>query len=127
MIELLLANFLALFHGLIVIPIMTITPFALWSSKRNFRLLENTYALFAIVTVVTYLATGECFLSRWEELLRTKTDPTAIYGEGFVRYYLGKVNINWPEEWTLYSGSALIILGLTGFYYKRLREKSTRR
>lgn len=106
------ADLLALFHGLVVIPIFTIGPIWFYFSSKRIIWLERIFAIFAIITIGGFIITGDCFLSRLEWWLRAQADPSVSYDVGFVRFWLSKVGINWPDVWTFNLGATLIALGL---------------
>lgn len=110
-IEIALANLLALLHGLAVIALV-VAPFVFVAARRRIRWLEQLFLVVGGVTASSYLATGECFLTTWEQRLRVSAAQETAYTSGFVSHYLSLAGINWPDGLTV---PAAIILMTVGF------------
>jgi len=93
---LILANLIALFHGFVVLPIITLGPIVLLLSKKRIKRLEKIFIYLGLPTVLSFVFTGGCFLTVWEQELR-KTSGVSGYDGGFVRHYLGEIGIEFPD------------------------------
>jgi len=108
---LILANLVALFHGLVVLPLIIFGPIVLLLSKKRIRWLENFFLYIGLPTTLSLVFTGACFLTVWEQDLR-KMAGVSSYTGGFVRHYLGKAGVEFPDVATTI---ILTILISTGF------------
>lgn len=124
---LLLANFVALFHGLIVLPAIIIGPLVLVFARRRIVWLERAFLVFGIPTALSFLFLGACFLTTWEKQLRTAAGAPSYTG-GFVRHYLGQIGIDFPDIATTVTLTTLLTLGFIRvlWLWWRSRNSSSR-
>lgn len=111
---LLIANSIAVFHGLVLIPLLVLAPWVFWLSPRRYKWLEATFALAAIATILNTVLLNYCLLSQWEYFFRSKIDPSTFYSDGFVVEWMRKFGIYWTEDMTIWIGGFFIAVGLLG-------------
>ena len=104
-----LANFVAMFHGLVMIGLLG-GPLFLFSKKRYPRL-ENVFIILGGLTALSFIITGACFLTTLEKNIREQANLPS-YSSGFVHHYLGEVGINVPDVATTITLALLITIGL---------------
>lgn len=97
MLNLLLANLIAVFHGLILIPLVVIAPLVIWFSDKRFKWLEILFAITSASSILSVVVLDYCLLSYWEYYFRAKTDPTANYQIGFVVEHMNRLGIYWTD------------------------------
>ena len=114
---------LALFHGLIIMPIIIVVPVLLAVSQKKLRWLENIFIIVGSGAVLSFVLTGSCFLTDWEQALRTMIAPEFSYSGGFVVFYLSKVGINFSEIGTAVVVILTVLLGTVAIIKKRLTGK----
>ncbi len=110
---------LVIFHGLIVVPAVFVSPFILIFSKKNLKWLENVFIVAGGGTLLSYALLGSCFLTNWENTLREMVDPNLAYSGGFVSYYLGKIGINFPDTATTWTMAILSFMGIIAIAKRR--------
>lgn len=88
---LLLANLIAIFHGLVLIGLFA-GPVLLFSQKRHLAL-ERGFLILGGFTALSFIITGACFLATWEKQLRLLAGASSYTG-GFIRHYLGTIGIS---------------------------------
>jgi len=109
----LLADLLAMIHGVAVITLGS-APIILLASRHRIRWLENLFLVVGAITAISFLVTGECFLTLWEQGLRAQFAPETNYTTGFISHYLRRAGLNWPDRITLPLAMVLVSLGLAG-------------
>ncbi len=107
---LILANIVMLFHLLLVLPTIIIGPIILAFYNKRINWFEFTMFSAGIITALSFISTGECFLTYWEQSLRTMAGGPSFTG-GFVSHYLGKIGIIIEDMTTTVTLTTLIILG----------------
>ncbi|MBI4280050.1 MAG: DUF2784 family protein [Armatimonadetes bacterium] len=107
-----LADLLALVHGLVVIPTIAAAPWVFIFGRRRRIWLERLYLLVGGATAVSFLLTGECMLSVWENQIRARAAPGTAYTGGFISHYAGWAGIPWRDKLTLPLAVSLIVLGV---------------
>jgi len=121
-----LANIVALVHGLVVLPMLVIGPIALFFIKERVIWLERTYLIIGIATIVSFILTGGCYLTDLEQNLRLEAGQPS-YTSGFVRHYLGLVGIDMPDLATTITLTLLLIAGMGRLIYLRFYSQNPRR
>lgn len=106
-----LANLVALFHGLVVLPLLVLGPFALFGVKKRVLWLERAFLVVGGLTALSFLLTRGCFLTTWEQQLRIIAGHSSYQG-GFVSHYLARIGITFPD---LATTIILVILIVGGF------------
>ena len=109
----LLADLIAMIHGLAVITLAS-APIILLASRRRVRWLENLFLVVGGITAISFLATGECVLTLWEQRLRAQFAPETNYTTGFISHYMRQAGLSWPDSMTLPLAMVLMSLGLAG-------------
>ncbi len=109
----LLAGLLAVIHGLALITLAS-APTIFLASRRRVRWLEHLFLVVGAITAISFLATGECVLTLWEQRLRAQFAPETNYTTGFISHYLRRVGLNWPDSLTLPLALVFMTLGLAG-------------
>lgn len=118
---LILANFVMLFHLLIVLPTIIIGPIILLFVRRRIRWFEFTVIGVGVITAVSFIFSGECFLTFWEQELRKAAGTQAFTG-GFVSHYLSKIGIRIQDTTTTVTLTTLIILGALRVFWLWLND-----
>lgn len=116
---LLLANLIAIFHGLVMIGLFA-GPVLMFRKKRN-KKLENVFLILAGLTALSFVITGACFLTTMEKNLRISTNAPS-YNTGFVKHYLGIIGINIPDVATTIVISLLIVLVIVRFIWLEIKD-----
>ena len=106
----LLANSIALLHGLIVVPLLILGPIALLLLKKRIVWLERIFIIFGVITALSFLLTGACFLTTWEQNLRAAAGEPS-YTQGFISHYLGEIGIKFPDLAAFITLTLAIIIG----------------
>lgn len=117
---LLLANLIAIFHGLVMIGLFA-GPVLMFSKKRD-RTLEYSFLILAGLTALSFLITGACFLTTLEKNLRISADALS-YNSGFVRHYLGIIGLNIPDIATTIVISLLVIIIIIRFIWLEFKKR----
>ncbi len=124
MLNLLIANSIAVFHGLVLIPLIVVAPLIFWFKEKRYRRLETLFLLASTATVLSITIFNYCLLSDWEYYFRAKIDPTTTYSTGFVVDYMDKFGIYWTDNLTIFVGGFFIIFGVVAISKKNLTTKS---
>lgn len=119
--NLLLANLIAVFHGLVLIPLVVVAPLIIWFSDKRYKWLEILFALAAGSSILSIAILDYCLLSYWEYYFRAKTDPTATYQTGFVVDYMNRIGIYWTDELTIFLGGFFIAFGTIAIIKNELK------
>ncbi|EKD56502.1 MAG: hypothetical protein ACD_58C00167G0005 [uncultured bacterium] len=114
-----LANFVAIFHGLVMIGLLG-GPMFLFSKKR-YPKLENIFIVLGGLTALSFIITGACFLTTLEKNIRVQANLPS-YSSGFVRHYLGEVGINVPDIATTITLAILITIGLIRIIWLKYKK-----
>lgn len=115
-----LANLVAIFHGLVMIGLLS-GPIFLFS-KKHYRVLENIFIILGGLTALSFIITGACFLTTIEKSIREQANLSS-YSTGFVRHYLGEVGVNVPDIATTITLTILIIIGFCRIIWLKKRSK----
>lgn len=115
------ANLIATFHGLILIPILIFSPLIFLIARRRYLWLEVSFIFASIATIINTILLDYCVLSEWEYFFRSKINPNAVYADGFVVMWMKRAGIYWTEEMTIWIGGLFIILGFLVLTYKKIK------
>ena len=120
--SLLLANIIAIFHGAFVIFLIIAAIFSLFGQLKKYRKIELTLFMGVAATIASFLLTGECFVTKWEQQLREAAGQS--YGEGFIATYLAKIGINVTGNFSFWFLATIIkIVILSDIYWNRKEIK----
>lgn len=118
----LLANLIALFHGMVLLPSIIIAPLIILFSKKRLLRLEKFFLFFGILTWLSFIFLGSCFLTTWEQNLRTAAGIESYTG-GFVSHYFGKIGIHFPDYVTTIVLTSTVALGFMKIIWNQLKKK----
>ena len=111
-IEILLANFLVLFHAIIV-GITVAGAIAIFTSRfRKFHkkdFFAITFFIFSFGQIISLIFTGGCIFTDWERQLRLSTDHNTNYSQTFLQQYLPFLS-----EWFIESVPILTLASVIG-------------
>lgn len=107
---LIIANIIAIFHGLVLVGLF-VGPILLFSPKRHLAL-ERGFLIIGGLTTLSFIITGACFLTTWEKQLRLAAEAPS-YSGGFIRHYLGTIDISIPDIASTIIISLFIIIGFS--------------
>lgn len=116
-----IANIVAIFHGLVMIGLFA-GPVLMFRKRRN-KKLENVFLILAGLTALSFVTTGACFLTTLEKSLRVLTNAPS-YDTGFVKHYLGVININIPDIATTITISLLVTIVIVRFIWLKLKNNN---
>lgn len=119
------ADLIALFHGIVVMPLLIVGPLVILFLKKRVRWLELSVIIVGSLTILSFITTGGCILTSAEQKLRLLAgEPT--YTDGFVRHYLGQIGINWPDIGTTIAMAVTLTLGASRLVWLYQKEKRNR-
>lgn len=107
---LLLADAIAIFHGLAVV-FLTAAPFVFLLSKRRIIYLERLFLASNIATVLSFITTRSCWLTDWEQQLRVAAGAPSYQG-GFIQHYAAQIGIVLPVNLTVGLAVVLFVAGI---------------
>ncbi len=113
-----LANTIAIFHGIFVIFLIVTVILAFFGQLKKYRKIEALLLIGIAGLIISFVATGECFLTGWEQQLREAAGQS--YGDGFIATYLSKVGIQITGKISFWFLTTLVIIGvLSELYWNR--------
>ena len=117
--DLWIANFILMMHGLLVVSVVSGMVAAVIGILRRYRRVEAfVYFLLGCVLVSQFLY-GECVMTRWEKYFRGRYDPATAYHNSCLGHYLP-----WIPIWFVnIAGPTLFILGLLALPFWRLYDR----
>ena len=118
--SLILANIIAVFHGTFVLFLIVGVVLALFGQLKKYRKIEAILLVGIVITIISFLVTGECFITTWEIQLREAAGQS--YGEGFIATYLGKIGIHISGKVSFWFLTILITIGLLSELYWNKKE-----
>lgn len=107
-----LANLTALFHGIVIVPILALGSIVLYILPNPPEWLLVSFSTVLFLALVSLLFFGKCFLTTWEQWLRVRaSQPT--YTGGFIRYYLGRVGVSTTDREVFVLSVAVFVFGIS--------------
>ncbi len=100
-----LANAVAVFHGVLIVTVMIGSFAAFGGWFRNRTLWTVLFVLLLLSLVLSDLLLGECLLTGVEQRLRNLDVAGSAYSGSFIGHYFGFIP-TWVHEWI---GPALVI------------------
>jgi hypothetical protein len=108
---LILANFVAVLHGCLIVCVITGTVAAISGFlHRRRRVAILFYSLIAAL-IASDVLVGECVLTRWERGLRNLQSPDAAYHGSYIHHYFSCL----PPVIHSFGGPALVVASILAF------------
>ena len=112
--EQILANIIAIFHGIFIFLLIAGVIFSLSGKLKN-KFLRNAFITGMVLTAASFLVFGGCFLTTIEQDLRAAAGGG--YEGGFISHYLGEVGINISDIAVFFFLTSLITAGVFSEIY----------
>ena len=112
----LLANLIALLHGLFVLFLITGVIVSLTGKLKKNRKIEWLFVISLILTTFSFMIFGSCFLTNIEKALRARAGAESYEG-GFISHYLGEFGIVVADNMVFWFLTILIVVGIFSEVY----------
>lgn len=109
-------------HLVIVLIIILGSYAALLGLLRRAPALEKVYFVTIGATIASYVLTGSCFLTEWDQALRARYWPETAYSRGFISQYMTRFGFDLNDWHVFYFLVITISLGILGSLYYHLRR-----
>lgn len=109
---LMLIYLLVLVHISIVFVLTIGAVLAVFGVLNRYPGLRNGYLITVVLTILSFVFTGACFLTTWEQSLRRTYLPETAYMGGFISHYLRLFGITVSDNVVLIYLVVTIVLGV---------------
>lgn len=117
------AIFIALIHGVGVIFIFLSSLLSILGILKRFPRIEILYMVVAAAMLISFILSGGCTLTYFEQSLWKKAASPNTYSGGFISHYLELIGINIPDRLVFYGLIILISTGTLSIFSRRIFKR----